>query len=70
MPKTSAAGRQSYYLPTAVADALDKAADDLHYGLRLPKNVVMGAIIQYGLDHLAEVRQALTDAEQPGAATD
>jgi len=73
MPDTpSAAKRQSYYLPADVHEKLSKAAEDLLWEFRLPKNVTLTAIIQYGLDHLPEVRAALKEAgaQEGGASAD
>lgn len=55
---------RSWYLGVDVAEALDAAADDLHYATRQDKRACLEAVIRAGLAHLDEARLSL-QATQP-----
>ena len=52
--------RRSWYMPKAVADALAKAVEDLHYDTRRPKHEVLRALVEVALEHRGEAQQRLT----------
>lgn len=52
-------------MPPQDADELFAAVDDLHYRLRLPKHVILSAIMRTGLAHPDEVEAAAKSAEPP-----
>lgn len=56
--KTPAAGdmtMRSWYMPKASADRLAGLVDDVHFATRLPKHLIMGAVVNVLDRHRAEV---------------
>ena len=56
--KPSAAGdmtMRSWYMPKASADRLAALVDDVHFATRLPKHLIMGALVNVVDRHRAEV---------------
>ena len=56
--KPSAAGdmtMRSWYMPKASADRLAALVDDVHFATRLPKHVIMGALVNVIDRHRDEV---------------
>ena len=57
-PKAAAAGdmtMRSWYMPKASADRLAALVDDVHFATRLPKHLIMGALVNVIDRHRAEV---------------
>jgi hypothetical protein len=54
---------RSWYMPKASADRLAALVDDMHFATRLPKHLIMGALVNVIDRHRAEV-----EAEARGAA--
>lgn len=57
-PKPSAAGdmtMRSWYMPKASAERLAALIDDVHFATRLPKHLIMGALVNVVDRHRAEV---------------
>jgi hypothetical protein len=46
---------RSWYMPEASADRLAALVDDVHFATRLPKNLIMGAVVNVIDRHRAEV---------------
>ena len=46
---------RSWYMPEASADRLAALVDDVHYATRLPKHLIMGAVVNVIDRHRAEV---------------
>jgi hypothetical protein len=46
--------RRSVYLAAEVADRLDEAVADIHFGTRRPKHEVLAAAVAVALEHRAE----------------
>jgi hypothetical protein len=46
---------RSWYMPKASADRLAALVDDLHFSTRLPKHLIMGALVNVVDRHRAEV---------------
>ena len=46
---------RSWYIPKASADRLAGLVDDVHFATRLPKHLVMGAVVNVLDRHRAEV---------------
>jgi hypothetical protein len=46
---------RSWYMPKASADRLAGLVDDVHFATRLPKNLIMGAVVNVIDRHRAEV---------------
>jgi hypothetical protein len=46
---------RSWYLPKASAERLATLVDDVHFATRLPKQVIMGAVVNVIDRHRAEV---------------
>lgn len=60
--RTTAAGpmdRRSWYMPKATADDLADVLEDLHYATRVPKHVILAALVDVALSHLDEVRDII-----------
>ena len=58
LPKAAAAGdmtMRSWYMPKASADRLAALVDDVHFATRLPKHLIMGALVNVIDRHRAEV---------------
>ncbi len=53
---------RSWYMPRASADHLAALVDDVHFATRLPKNVIMRAIVTVISRHRAEVEAEATSA--------
>ena len=56
--KSAAAGdmtMRSWYMPKASAERLAALVDDVHYATRLPKHLIMGAVVNVIDRHRAEV---------------
>jgi hypothetical protein len=61
--------RRSFYLDTDLVDRLDKTYRDLNHDLypkAVSKSAFLETLIEYGLDHLGELKAAL--AQLPEAA--
>jgi hypothetical protein len=56
--------RRSWYMPKDTADTLAAAIEELHYTERLPKHVVMAALVSVALDHLDDIRRHLGGSPQ------
>ena len=57
-PKAPAAGdmtMRSWYMPKASADRLAALVDDVHFATRLPKHIIMGALVNVIDRHRGEV---------------
>ena len=57
-PKAPAAGdmtMRSWYMPKASADRLAALVDDVHFATRLPKHLIMGALVNVIDRHRDEV---------------
>ena len=46
---------RSWYMPKASADRLAALVDDVHFATRLPKHLIMGALVNVIDRHRAEV---------------
>jgi len=46
---------RSWYMPEASADRLAALVDDVHFATRLPKHLIMGAVVNVIDRHRAEV---------------
>ena len=46
---------RSWYIPKASADRLAGLVDDVHFATRLPKHLIMGAVVNVLDRHRAEV---------------
>ena len=56
---------RSWYMPKASADRLAALVDDVHFATRLPKHLIMGALVNVIDRHRAEVEaEARTAAGQ------
>jgi hypothetical protein len=58
LSKASPAGDmtvRSWYMPKASADRLAALVDDVHFAARLPKHLIMGAVVNVIDRHRAEV---------------
>lgn len=64
-PAPARSPRRSWYMPPEDADVLFAAVEDLHFRLRLPKHVILSAIMRTGLAHPDEVEAAAKSAEIP-----
>jgi hypothetical protein len=64
-PATSDMTMRSWYMPKASADRLAALVDDVHFATRLPKNLIMGAIVNVIDRHRAEVE---AEARSAGGA--
>jgi hypothetical protein len=57
-PRPSAPGdmtMRSWYMPKASADRLAALVDDVHFATRLPKHLIMGALVNVADRYRAEV---------------
>lgn len=61
--KGPAMDRRSWYMPKETADSLAAAVDELHFTERLPKHVVLAALVAVALEHTEDVRRALRRPE-------
>lgn len=55
--------RRSWYMPRETADALAAAVDELHYSERLPKHVVLAALVAVALEHTEDAQRKLRRPE-------
>jgi len=46
---------RSWYMPKASADRLSALVDDVHFATRLPKHLIVGALVNVIDRHRAEV---------------
>jgi hypothetical protein len=53
---------RSWYMPKASADRLAGLVDDVHFATRLPKHLIMGAIVTVLDRHREEVQAEATSA--------
>jgi hypothetical protein len=68
-PKASPVGdmtMRSWYMPKASADRLAAVVDDVHFATRLPKHLIMGALVNVVDRHRDEVE---AEARETGGAT-
>lgn len=56
---------RSWYMPKASADRLAALVDDVHFATRLPKHLIMGAVVNVIDRHRAEVE---AEAREAGGA--
>ncbi|MFE2090682.1 hypothetical protein [Streptomyces sp. NPDC059460] len=49
--------RRSWYMPKESAAALAAALEELHWSTRQPKHVLLAALVDVALEHVAEVRR-------------
>jgi hypothetical protein len=65
--------RHSLYLDSELVARLDKTYRELNHKI-YPKNVsksaFLEALIEYGLDHLAELEESLSEASESGETAD
>jgi hypothetical protein len=65
--------RHSFYLDSELVSRLDKSYRDLNHKL-YPKNVSKSAfletLVEYGLDHLVELQETLSEASEQGEVTE
>ena len=64
-PKAPAAGdmtMRSWYMPKASADRLAALVDDVHFATRLPKHLIMGALVNVVDRHRDEVEAEAREA--------
>jgi hypothetical protein len=54
-PAASDMTMRSWYMPKASADRLAGLIDDIHFATRLPKNLIMGALVNVLDRHREEV---------------
>jgi len=54
-PSAEAMTMRSWYMPKASADRLAALVDDLHFATRLPKHLIMGALVNVIDRHRDEV---------------
>ena len=52
---------RSWYMPKASADRLAALVDDVHFATRLPKHLIMGALVNVIDRHRAEVEAEALD---------
>jgi hypothetical protein len=64
-PATNDMTMRSWYMPKASADRLAALIDDVHFATRLPKNLIMGAVVNVIDRHRAEVE---AEARSAGGA--
>ena len=57
---------RSWYMPKASADRLAALVDDVHYATRLPKHLIMGALVNVIDRHRAEVEAEARSAAGQG----
>jgi hypothetical protein len=68
--KPAAAGEmtmRSWYMPKASADRLAALVDDVHFATRLPKHLIMGALVNVIDRHRAEVETEARSAVEQAA---
>jgi hypothetical protein len=53
---------RSWYMPKASADRLAALVDDVHFATRLPKHLIMGALVNVVDRHRAEVEAEAREA--------
>ncbi len=53
---------RSWYMPKASADRLAGLVDDVHFATRLPKHLIMGAVVNVLDRHRAEVEAEVRSA--------
>ena len=58
---------RSWYMPKASADRLAALVDDVHFATRLPKHLIMGAVVNVVDRHRAEIE---AEARSAGGVTD
>jgi len=63
-PATAGMRRRSVYLAAEVADRLDEAVADIHFGTRWPKHEVLAAAVAVALEHRAEIEARLAGTEE------
>lgn len=64
--------RHSFYLDADLVGQLDQTYRDLSHALyprNLSKSTFLEALIQYGLNHLDELKSVLADASEDGASS-
>ena len=62
---------RSWYMPKASADRLAALVDDVHFATRLPKHLIMGALVNVIDRHRDEVEAEARSAagQEPGRLT-
>lgn len=57
--RRGAMDRRSWYMPTATAEALTAAVEDLHFATRAPKHEILTALVDVALAHRDEIAARL-----------
>lgn len=58
---------RSWYMPKASAERLAALVDDVHFATRLPKHLIMGAVVNVLDRHQAEVEAEARSAAGPAS---
>lgn len=63
-PSATEMDKRSWYMRRTTADQLDGLVTDLHFATRLPRHVILAALVDVMASNLAQVRDRL-DRETP-----